>query len=498
MHCRPPHAAYLPPEDVASPHLLPAHPGPGHTFLPALQEYKPPHSDYLPPTPDHYQPPEKEYLPPSPQSYQPPDKEYLPPKLPSYKGLPVEYSPPSSDYLPPPPEYIPPGASYHPPTHEYLPPKPDHSLPDTYHPPSKEYLPPDNPEHAHYQPPQKSYYLPPKSGYKPGPVAYEKPSTGFHPPSKNYLPPDLSDDYIPPPEYKQPSTGLHPPSQNYLPPDLSDNPPRPESIPDIDEGLADLLAPPDKDYLPPPPRGPQFQLDGGHDKLYVPPPPRSKTKDAFTVPDILNSHIEPPRGDDDHYIPPKTKYDVPKNFIRPEDAPPPPPELIDDIDILSDGGDEIEISLEDLESLNLPGLESLGLNDFDEALEPFIGLAKFKDGRKKHSKKENVVKSLDSLEDDRFEKLRVKPGEPQLPPMPTHAPDSAVPLIERLRPEVLAQLRRAQAGGGGGASGPPGFIPGKAGVDYPDFKSIPATDFTCENFILPGFYADTFTSCQVC
>jgi hypothetical protein len=33
-------------------------------------------------------------------------------------------------------------------------------------------------------------------------------------------------------------------------------------------------------------------------------------------------------------------------------------------------------------------------------------------------------------------------------------------------------------------------------VDYPDFKNIPVTDFTCENFILPGFYADTFTSCQ--
>ncbi len=49
----------------------------------------------------------------------------------------------------------------------------------------------------------------------------------------------------------------------------------------------------------------------------------------------------------------------------------------------------------------------------------------------------------------------------------------------------------------GGASRP-GFIPGKAGVDYPDFKNIPVTDFTCENFILPGFYADTFTSCQVC
>ena len=48
-----------------------------------------------------------------------------------------------------------------------------------------------------------------------------------------------------------------------------------------------------------------------------------------------------------------------------------------------------------------------------------------------------------------------------------------------------------------GMVGKPGFIPGKAGVDYPDFKIIPETDFTCQNFLLPGFYADTFTSCQV-
>ena len=100
---------------------------------------------------------------------------------------------------------------------------------------------------------------------------------------------------------------------------------------------------------------------------------------------------------------------------------------------------------------------------------------------------------------DQFEKLRLRPGDAPFPPMPTHAPSSKdfTPIIEKLRPEVLAQLRKAQTGGGGGGIGTPGFIPGKAGMDYPDFKSIPATDFTCENFILPGFYADTFTSCQV-
>jgi len=111
------------------------------------------------------------------------------------------------------------------------------------------------------------------------------------------------------------------------------------------------------------------------------------------VPEILNSHIEPPRGDVDHYIPPKTKFDVPTNFIRPEDLPPPPPEFFDyDIGDYGDLDSNIQISLEDLESLGLPGLESLGLNDInglslpglneiDGVPPPFLGFAKFTDGR---------------------------------------------------------------------------------------------------------------------
>ena len=247
------------------------------------------------------------------------------------------------------------------------------------------------------------------------------------------------------------------------------------------------------------------------DKKYVPPPPRSK--DALSVPDVLNSHIDSPRGDVDHYIPPKTLNDVPKNFIRPDDILPPPPDYLDveDIDFESinfddlddlDDGDNVEITLEDLESLGLPGLENLGLNDLTSVDHPFLGLAKFRDGRPKsdEKRKKNRNKEKITLKDkDKSEKLRVGGGKGKIgfPPMPTTAPDNrdAVPIIEQLRPEVLAQLRKAQAGGGGGAKA--GFIPGKAGVDYPDFRSIPATDFTCENFILPGFYADTFTSCQV-
>jgi len=116
---------------------------------------------------------------------------------------------------------------------------------------------------------------------------------------------------------------------------------------------------------------------------------------------------------------------------------------------------------------------------------------------RRRAKKDEKTRREKQRERDRLEELQLRPGEVPLPPMPTHRPDSFVPIIERLRPEVLQQLRQAQAGGGGGAGGGRGFIPGKAGVDYPDFKTIPATDFTCENFLLPGFYADTFTSCQV-
>jgi hypothetical protein len=82
--------------------------------------------------------------------------------------------------------------------------------------------------------------------------------------------------------------------------------------------------------------------------------------------------------------------------------------------------------------------------------------------------------------------------------------DRFLPLLEQLKPTLLQQLQQSlnkeqqnqgQGGGDGGDGG--NKIPGRAGVDYPDFKVIPVTDFSCENFILEGFYADTFTSCQV-
>ena len=79
-----------------------------------------------------------------------------------------------------------------------------------------------------------------------------------------------------------------------------------------------------------------------------------------------------------------------------------------------------------------------------------------------------------------------------------HFTDRFLPLLEQLKPTLLQQLQQSlnkEQGQGQGESN--NKIPGRPGVDYPDFKVIPVTDFSCENFILEGFYADTFTSCQV-
>ena len=232
------------------------------------------------------------------------------------------YSPPSKSYLPPTlaDGYIPPGSAHH-----------AKHLSTGYSPPSKNYLPPTltdgyiPPKHpSAYKPPSQDYlpatladgYIPPKHNKKED-LTIELP-TSYQPPKSGYIPPTGS--------------GLGRPSQEYLPP-----PPPPEFIPGIDEEVSDLLSLPEKDYLPPPPRGPQFPVEEllvFSDKSYVPPPPRAS--DTLTIPDIINSHI----GDSgaatgkEHYIPPKTLNDVPKNFIRPEDLPEPPaPEDFLDIEV---------------------------------------------------------------------------------------------------------------------------------------------------------------------
>ena len=39
-------------------------------------------------------------------------------------------------------------------------------------------------------------------------------------------------------------------------------------------------------------------------------------------------------------------------------------------------------------------------------------------------------------------------------------------------------------------------IPGEAGLDYPVLASVPDTDFSCDNRVSGGYYADTQTACQ--
>lgn len=42
-----------------------------------------------------------------------------------------------------------------------------------------------------------------------------------------------------------------------------------------------------------------------------------------------------------------------------------------------------------------------------------------------------------------------------------------------------------------------GAIPGRKGQDYPVYKVVPTTTFTCAGRLVPGYYADPDTRCQV-
>ena len=304
----------------------------------------------------------------------------------------------------------------------------------------------------------------------------------IHPPKVDYLPPvdeiagPLSGDYLPPPV---PSTILDVPPEviidsNSQPPNIPPPPPPPEVIsPDVDGDVkvsrleADYLPPPKnpkkyEDYVPPPPRD-DLSAVKLVDDLPPPPPPPPLPPAVKNLPQIFNSQALPPTTIEEAYIPPKTANDVPKNFIRPEEVPPPPPlPIIDTNDIID--------VISDVEDISPPVPTA------------FLGLAKLKDEEEKEkveSKSENIV------------------GEPRLPPMPTSLPPgSLLPLLNKLSPRLLQSLRGTAVGGVGMGNGRT-KIPGIPGKDYPDFKFIPSTEFTCENFILEGFYADTFAGCQV-
>ncbi len=138
---------------------------------------------------------------------------------------------------------------------------------------------------------------------------------------------------------------------------------------------------------------------------------------------MLNSQAVPPTTFTDHYIPPKTRHDVPKSFVRPEDAPvevipePPPPELV-----------PTDVAEPDAETI---------------APDVFLGLAKLRNEKDEKDGDEDDENSVDD-EDARKAKLVVEElTGPRLPPMPTVAPQPAsfLPLLEELSPGLLKSLR---------------------------------------------------------
>ena len=328
------------------------------------------------------------------------------------------------------------------------------------------------------------------------------PSAEFHAPIQEEIKaPVRADGYLPPENYT-------PPTKDYLPPAAADDdetipaPPNPDELPEnIDDGL--------------PSRGPQFPLRQevvpAKEKDYSSPPPRpnkaSRTELQLQIEEILNSQVIPPSRSKEKYIPPMTKFDVPKNFVRPDEivegGPIPALDEDPDSEVIDDFG---VIDILDEEELPEPPIPETVPEQLTE--QPFLGLAKLIDPERKKS-----LKELEELKAEvkKLAKLVKKPtDDPPFPPIPTvptllgslqklqklpPQPSSFVPFIEKFDPSVLQQLQSTITNQGGNRNGK---IPGKPGVDYPDFKTIPATDFSCENFILEGFYADTFTSCQVC
>ena len=327
------------------------------------------------------------------------------------------------------------------------------------------------------------------------------PSADFHAPIKEIKAPVKADGYLPPENYT-------PPSKDYLPPADDETipaPPNPVELPEnIDDGL--------------PSRGPQFPVRQeevpAKEKDYASPPPRankvSKTELQLQIEEILNSQVIPPSRSKEKYIPPKTQFDVPKNFVRPDEIVEAVPPVGPIVPLLEEDPDsEVDdfgvIDILDEEELPEPPIPETVPEQLTE--QPFLGLAKLIDPERKKS-----LKELEELKAEvkKLAKLVKQPtDEPPLPPIPTvptflgslqklqqklpPQPSSFVPFIEKFDPTVLQQLQSTITNQGNRN----GKIPGKPGVDYPDFKTIPATDFSCENFILEGFYADTFTSCQV-
>ena len=287
--------------------------------------------------------------------------------------------------------------------------------------PQKEYVP-----IRHFMAPKQYQPVNPNTYTDPGydlklPEYVKLPDQTLVPPSSNFHSDIKSPDNDPTkPSKDQPSSSYQPPSEGYKPPPSGDYLP---PIPDLDE-LDELLS----DDLKIPSRGPQFpvkdefKLNSDYlapDQLkskYKEPPPRPKNQNQdLDAPSILNSQVVPPTSFEDKYIPPKTKFDVPKNFKRPGGAfdllddglpePPSPEEIATDID---DGFDEVD----EFQQISEP-----------PGPKPFLGLTKLRSpgsddkDKEKDEKKDNRKSSATS----KPAKLTLTDG-PKLPPIPTLPP----------------------------------------------------------------------------
>ncbi len=377
-HYKPPSKEYLPPPsyDNNKEHHLHPPTEPTPKYLTELGEhYKLPSKEYLPPTLPHkeedilhYKPPIKEYLPPPLRPkvkgvpYKLPSKEYLPPPPPpTYEEEKKHLQLPSKEYLPPhgpkskfhPPDFLPHPSPLSSPVDLDAPPHiiingdkvplplkdpegyvvpphtlPPHSINIQINIPNKDEFSVNTPRdllpEGHLPPPLPSYIppgqpipKPPEPLHHPQPrvhPAKEKLAVNYLPPAKDYKPP--SGEYLPPPPPPPPeyhSDDVHllgDPDAQLVPPNLLPHHNAPSSKVDVVP-----LSPPTSEYLPPPPRGPQFPP--------LPPPPLSPDLDPLSLP--VSDYLPPPpvrvRPD---YLPPPPR---PQALLVEPPEPPPPESL---------------------------------------------------------------------------------------------------------------------------------------------------------------------------
>lgn len=90
---------------------------------------------------------------------------------------------------------------------------------------------------------------------------------------------------------------------------------------------------------------------------------------------------------------------------------------------------------------------------------------------------------------------RTQEGSPRLPLLltlvpvlrPTYPSVAPTPAVVRA-PKVVAPAKKQEQGKG---------APGRPGVDYPTYNTVPPTTFDCKTQRYKGFFADPDTQCQV-